>query len=123
MMKSVVPMLRYRDARAAIVWLCSAFGFETLMLVPGPAGAIQHARLARDTTMIMLASLHRDGALEDRYRVPSELGAMTQSLLVHVEDPDAVCRSAKSAGAEILVETADFEFGVLPRRVTQPHPA
>ena len=32
---TVIPALRYRDAPAAIAWLCRAFGFEQHLVVPG----------------------------------------------------------------------------------------
>ena len=31
----IVPALRYRNAKAAIDWLCKAFGFAKKMVVPG----------------------------------------------------------------------------------------
>ena len=33
---SIIPAMRYRDAAAAIDWLCRAFGFERHLVVPGP---------------------------------------------------------------------------------------
>jgi len=40
---SVIPALRYRNAAAAIDWLCRNFGFEKHMVVPGEGGHIAHA--------------------------------------------------------------------------------
>jgi uncharacterized glyoxalase superfamily protein PhnB len=37
----VIPYLRYRDAPAAIEWLCTAFGFEQQLVVPGEHGTIR----------------------------------------------------------------------------------
>ena len=55
---SIVPAMRYRDARAAIEWLCKAFGFEKRLVVPGAADSvIVHAQLVFDNGMIMLASM------------------------------------------------------------------
>ena len=31
---TVIPVLRYRDAPAAIEWLCQTFGFEKNLVVP-----------------------------------------------------------------------------------------
>ena len=36
----VMPTLRYRDGRAAIDFLCTAFGFEEQLVVPTPAAAL-----------------------------------------------------------------------------------
>ena len=40
---TIIPTLRYRDAAAAIDWLCEAFGFERYLVVPGDEGRIDHA--------------------------------------------------------------------------------
>lgn len=42
---TIIPTLRYRDARAAIDWLARAFGFEARLVVPGEGGGIAHAQL------------------------------------------------------------------------------
>ncbi len=39
---TVIPCLRYRNAPAAIEWLCQAFGFEKHLIVPGEGGTIAH---------------------------------------------------------------------------------
>ena len=54
---TVIPTMRYRDAPAAIEWLCKAFGFEKHLVVPGPGGTIAHAQLTCGNGMIMLGSL------------------------------------------------------------------
>ena len=41
----IIPALRYRNAKAAIDWLCKAFGFEKTMVVPGEGDSIAHAEL------------------------------------------------------------------------------
>jgi len=54
---TVIPCLRYRDAPAAIKWLCSTFGFEEQLVVPNPDGTIAHAQLRFGNGMIMLGSV------------------------------------------------------------------
>ena len=54
---TIVPARRYRDAPAAIEWLCRAFGFEKHLVVPGPDGTIAHAQLTRGNGMVMLGSV------------------------------------------------------------------
>lgn len=53
---TVTPSLRYRNAPAAIDWLCQTFGFEKQLVVPGENGAIAHAQLSFGNGMIMLGS-------------------------------------------------------------------
>src|SRR3546814_17357000 len=56
---TVIPAIRYRDAPAAIDWLCDAFGFERHMVVEGEDGAVAHAQLPFGNGMVMLGT-HRD---------------------------------------------------------------
>jgi len=50
----IIPALRYRNAGAAIDWLCKAFGFEKKMVVPAEGGRVAHAELVLGNGMIML---------------------------------------------------------------------
>lgn len=105
---TIVPALRYRDAPAAIEWLCRVFGFEKHLVVPGDNGTIRHAQLSLGNGMIMLGSVRDD----DLVKHPDEIGgAETQSSYVIVTDADAVYESAKNAGAEIVMEIADQDHG------------
>ena len=54
---TVIPCLRYRDAPAAIEWLCRAFGFEKHLVVPNQDGTIAHAQLSFGAGMVMLGSV------------------------------------------------------------------
>ena len=42
-MPTVISVLRYRDAPAAIKWLCQAFGFERHLIVQNDDGTVAHA--------------------------------------------------------------------------------
>jgi uncharacterized glyoxalase superfamily protein PhnB len=57
---TVTPCLQYRDAPAAIEWLCRTFGFEKHLVVPGENGTILHAQLSFGNGMIMLGSSGKD---------------------------------------------------------------
>ncbi len=108
---TIVPGLRYRDAPAAIEWLCRVFGFEKHLVVPGDNDTIAHAQLSFGNGMIMLGSVREDehGRL---IKQPDEIGgAETQSSYVIVTDADAVYESARNAGAEIVMEIADQDHG------------
>src|SRR5580704_12147338 len=52
----IIPGMRYRNAPAAIEWLCKAFGFEKHLVVPGENGTIAHAQLTFGNGMIMVSS-------------------------------------------------------------------
>jgi uncharacterized glyoxalase superfamily protein PhnB len=45
------------------------------------------------------------------YRNPKRLGGHTQLVYVYVDDVDAHCERARAAGAEILREPEDQDYG------------
>jgi uncharacterized glyoxalase superfamily protein PhnB len=108
---SVVPILRYADAERAIAWLSAAFGFEVFLRVPGQGGRIEHARLVLEDGMIMVASLGRDGSFDSRFRSPADVGGVTQCISMIVSYPDRVFATAKAAGARMVDDIKDFQFG------------
>lgn len=109
-MSTVIPAMRYRDAPAAINWLCRAFGFERHLIVPDDAGGIAHAQLRFGQGMIMLGSA-RDDDYGRLVKQPREVGGDTMSAYVVVADCDAHYRRAKAGGAEIVMEIEDKDYG------------
>jgi uncharacterized glyoxalase superfamily protein PhnB len=110
---TVIPVLRYRDAPAAIEWLCQTFGFEKHLVVPNKDGTIAHAQLSFGNGMIMLGSVVKNATQFDRQmRQPDEIGGgNTQSSYVVVTDADAVYAKAKAAGAKIAMEIRNEDYG------------
>ena len=108
----VVPCLRYRDTPAAIDWLCEVFGFECQFAIPGTGDAVAHAQLTLGEGMIMLGSVNDEGEYGRLLAQPDEIGGReTQTVYLQVDDADRVCERARNAGAAILQEPADTEFG------------
>lgn len=108
---SVIPCLRYRDAGAAIDWLCAVFGFERHMVVSHPDGSIAHAELSFGNGMVMLGSV-KDSAFDGMMKQPDQTGgAETQTPYLVVSDADAVYQRAKAAGAQIVLEIKDEDYG------------
>jgi uncharacterized glyoxalase superfamily protein PhnB len=110
---NIVPSLRYADAAKAIDWLCDAFGFERQMVVPGENGAIAHAQLGFGNGMLMLGSGGgHDGPFDRLVRPPKDRNEpRPSSIYVIVEDADAHYARARAAGAEIVMELEDPEYG------------
>ncbi len=54
---TIIPAMRYRNAPAAIDWLCHTFGFEKHPVVPGEDGTIVHAELSFGNGMVMCGSI------------------------------------------------------------------
>jgi len=107
----VIPTLRYRDAPAAIEWLCGVLGFEKQLVVPGPDDTIAHAQLRLGGGMVMIAS-----AVDSQYgqliSQPDTIGGTeTQSPYLVVPDADAVYTRAKDAAWQILIEIKDEDYG------------
>jgi uncharacterized glyoxalase superfamily protein PhnB len=108
---NVIPCLRYRNAPAAIEWLCQTFGFEKQLVVPNEDGTIAHAQLSFGNGMIMLGSTN-DTPYGRMIKQPDEIGrAETQSAYVIVADADVIYANAKAAGAEIVMEIKDEDYG------------
>jgi uncharacterized glyoxalase superfamily protein PhnB len=108
---TVIPGLRYRDAGKAIDFLCRAFGFEPRLVVPGEQGGVAHAQLTFGNGMVMLGSAG-DGHFDAFVKPPAEVGGVgTWSAYVLVEDADAHHARAVAAGAEVVQELHDPEYG------------
>lgn len=106
-MQTIFPILRYNDARAAIRWLCQAFGFMEVFCTPEDGPFVRHARLRLGENIIMVGSVRPDDGIAS----PQVLGTATQMLAVYVEDPDAHFERARTAGARILYPPKDTDFG------------
>ncbi len=108
---SVIPGMAYRNALAAIEWLCRVFGFEKHAVHPGPNNTIMHAELTLGDGMIMLGSVS-DNEYSRFRKQPDEIGgAETQSANLVVSDADAICARAKAAGAEMISDIEDKPYG------------
>ena len=109
---TVIPGLRYRDAPAAIEWLCNVLGFEKQLVVPGDTDkTILHAQLRLGGGMIMLGSVS-DNDFGRLMQQPDETGGReTQCSYVVVDDPDVIYEKAKASGAEIVMPIKDEEYG------------
>ena len=108
---TIIPGMRYRNAPAAIDWLCNAFGFERHLVVPGENNTIAHAQLNFGGGMIMLGSI-KDNEFGKLMKQPDEIGgAETQSCYVVVSDCDAHYARAKAAGAQIILDIHDEGHG------------
>ena len=109
---TVIPAMRYRDAPAAIEWLCRVIGFEKHLVVPGPDNTIAHAQLTLGGGMLMLGSASNGSEFGNRIRQPDEIGGFeTQSAFVVVADADAVHARAKAEGWTIVIALKDEEYG------------
>ena len=105
-MPTIYPYFVYRDAAAALEWLATVFGFERAAEVRGADGSVVHAEMRFGRSTIMLATASEQQLAQDPWDLPSGRGTY-----VHVDDVDAHYQRAKGAGAEIVHEPEDTDFG------------
>ncbi len=89
------PALRFRDADAAKRWLVDAFGFEEHEIVRDAAGGIVHAELRLGDDMVMLGP-------GDRAKT---------GVYIAVDDVDSAYERVRAAGADIVRELEDTDYG------------
>ena len=108
---TVIPALRYRDAPAAIEWLCTVLGFQRKAVYDGPNGTIGHAELTLNGGMIMLGSA-KDDEHAERFKSPGQIdGVETRGVYIVVEDADAAHARAVAAAAPIIRPLQDTPYG------------
>lgn len=101
------PTFRYRDAPRMIDWLCEAFGFQVdAKFMDG--GKVGHAQLSFGSSAIMLGSV-RDDDYGRMVGAPGDNGG--KSVYVAVDDCDAAYAKAMAAGAKILEEPRNRDYG------------
>jgi uncharacterized glyoxalase superfamily protein PhnB len=107
--QTLFPGIRYVNASAAIDWLEKTFGFKRQLVVPGANGTVAHAQLlVGDRGMIMLGSWRDD---DFHYKMPRQVGGVTQATYLYVEDIDSHFARAKAAGAEIVIPLKSTDYG------------
>jgi uncharacterized glyoxalase superfamily protein PhnB len=96
---------------SAIDWLCAAFGFEKERVVADDDGGVLYANLTFGGHMIMVLPVDGSG-LAEYFKQPYEVGGVeTQAGYFVVDDADAHYRTAKAAGASIVLDISDDEHG------------
>ncbi len=108
LLPNIFPFMRYQDAPAAIEWLAKAFGFEKQMVAPGANGTIAHAQLSIGPGVIMLGTAREDDL---RMKSPRDLPGVNQGVYIYVTDVDAHYQRANDAGAEIVRQLKDTDYG------------
>ena len=104
-MSAMSPIVRYRDQRAGMEFLCRAFGFEKHAVHEGPGGELVHIELRHDNAVVMVND--EGGGGDGGFAGAAGHG----EVYVVVEDPDAHYERAKAEGAEIVMELRDTDYG------------
>lgn len=117
---TIMPTLRYKDAPAAIDWLCQVFGFARHAVYSNADGTIGHAELTLGGGMIMLGS-QKDDEYGRGFKSPQELGGVeTRGAYIVVPDADGVFARAQAAGGTIVRPLQNTNYGSREFSVKDP---
>jgi uncharacterized glyoxalase superfamily protein PhnB len=103
-MQKIYPVLKYNDAQVAFDFLEGTLGCERLQVHEGDNGGVAHAELRFGDEVLMFGT-----ASEGDPQYNQGIGRTV--VYVVVEDPDGLFERAKGAGAEIVMEPTDQDYG------------
>lgn len=104
---SVTPYLIVNGAARAIEFYREAFGAVETFRMEGPDGRVGHAEIRIGDSHVMLADEHPERGA----RGPQTFGGSPISLVLYVEDVDAVVNRAVEAGAKLTRPVANQFYG------------
>ena len=113
---TATPYLIVNDGARAIEFYKKAFGAAELMRVSAPGGKVGHAEIQIGDSRIMLA----DEAPQCDARSPQSIGGTPVSLMLYLEDVDAVVARAVSLGAKVLMPIKDQFYGDRSGTIADP---
>ena len=105
--RTATPYLIVRGAADAIEFYKRAFGATEMLRMADPQGRVGHAEIRIGDSVIMLADEHPAMG----YRGPRSLGGSSVSILLYLDDVDAVFDRAVKAGAKALRPVANQFYG------------
>ncbi len=113
---SVTPYLIVAGADKAIAFYKEAFGATETTRLATPDGKVMHAEITIGDSQVMLTDESRDcGSLG-----PLTVGGTPVSIVLYVEEVDAVVSRAVAAGAKIEMPVADMFWGDRMGTVVDP---
>ena len=113
---TATPYLILKDAAQAIDFYQRAFAAAEIMRFPAPGGRIGHAEIKIGDSHIMLADEFPDMG----HKSPTALGGTPVSIMLYVNDVDAVAAKAVSAGAKLTKPVQDQFYGDRSGTITDP---
>ena len=104
---TAAPYLAVESAADAIEFYKKAFGAKERVRMEAPGGGIAHAEVQIGDSIVMLS----DPFPQASTKPPKELGGTSASVMLYVEDVDALAKQAVDAGATVLMEVSDQFWG------------
>jgi PhnB protein len=114
---AVTPYLSVKGAADAIEFYRKAFGATERMRIDAPGGKVGHAELTIGNALIMLADEYPDMD----FLSPESLGGSPVVIHLYVEDVDAFCNRAVSAGAKLTRAVRDEFYGDRTGQLRDPY--
>jgi PhnB protein len=101
------PYMMFRECAKAMEFYKAAFGAREVMRMADPDGRVQHAEMQIGDSRIMMAD---EAPQMEAYSIEHYSGSPV-TLMMYVEDCDAVYAKAMTAGGTSLREPADQPYG------------
>lgn len=109
---TMISCLGYRDADAAVDWLCRAFGMQQHAVYRDDTGKIVHAELSFGNGMIMIGPSNQGDFGKRFMTMPDKTGGReTQTVYVIVDDADAHHARAVAERAQIVMPLESKGYG------------
>ena len=105
--RTATPYLTIKDAASAIAFYKQAFRAKVLICLSEASGKVGHAEIKIGDSRIMLA----DEYPEFGSRGPQSFGGSPVSILLYVDDCDAIFNQALAKGAKTVKPMADQLYG------------
>ncbi len=102
----ILPTLAVVNGKGAMAFYKKAFGAIELMCATAPDGTVVAEMAIGDAKFIVADESPDHGNVS-----PEKLGAISVRLGLMVSDPDAMAASAIAAGATVVYEVADQDYG------------
>ncbi|HWN18973.1 MAG TPA: VOC family protein [Gemmatimonadales bacterium] len=114
--RDVYTYLCVHDAAAALDFYTRLFGAEEVMRLTDQQGRVAHAELRLGPVLLMLVDEHPEYGI----RGPLAFGGTGTTIHLHVDDVDTLTARARTAGATVLREPADYGHGERQSRLRDP---
>lgn len=113
---TATPYLHVRNLEAALAFYQQAFGAELFYALPGPDGKPVHGEIRIGNSIIMLG----EESPEMGAKSPLLVGDVSSSIMLYVDDCDAVFQQALAAGATAMTPPADMFWGDRHGKLADP---
>jgi PhnB protein len=113
---SITPYLIVSDAKAALDYYHDAFGSEELMRLLTMEGKIAHAEIQIGNSVVMVA----DEFPQMNIFSPTTYGGTSVTLVLYVENADAIFHQALAAGGKIYRHLENQVYGDRSGMVIDP---